>query len=232
MRSSRDLTIIKLGGSHAFSSDLPKWVDSIANQASPIVIVPGGGPFADTVRVAQPRMGFDDHAAHHMALLAMEQYGLALASLNKRLAPANSPAAVWRLLRERQVPVWLPARMVLAATDIPQSWDVTSDSLAAWLAGKLRAAQLLLVKHWEHAGPNVGVAELSSRGIVDPLFSRFLHSNGVAGFIAEPGDHAKLDALVRGDPAAGIRITLHEAQADEVESALWRRSIRRAGAGR
>src|SRR6185369_14601723 len=102
-------------------------------QAGRIVLVPGGGPFADAVRAAQPRMGFDDGAAHRMALLAMEQYGCALASGRKQFSLADSRAAIDRALELKQVPVWLPTRMALAA-DIPASWEVTSDSLAAWLA--------------------------------------------------------------------------------------------------
>ena len=68
----RDLTVIKLGGSHAFAPQLKDWIGAVAAQAGRIVLVPGGGPFADAVRDAQARMGFDDGAAHRMALLAME----------------------------------------------------------------------------------------------------------------------------------------------------------------
>jgi dihydroneopterin aldolase len=57
-------TIVKLGGSFAFSAHLRDWVAAIAGCAGGAVIVPGGGPFADTVRVAQAEMGFDDCAAH------------------------------------------------------------------------------------------------------------------------------------------------------------------------
>ena len=64
-----------------------------------MVLVPGGGPFADAVRAAQPRMGFDDRAAHAMALLAMEQYGCALANLAQGLSLAASVAAIRRVLR-------------------------------------------------------------------------------------------------------------------------------------
>ncbi len=42
--------------------------------------------------------------------------------------------------------VWLPSEMVLADTEIAPSWDVTSDSIAAWLAHKLNAEKLILVK--------------------------------------------------------------------------------------
>src|SRR5580765_1014836 len=119
----RDLTVVKLGGSHAFAPHLADWIAAIATHAGRIVVVPGGGPFADAVRAAQPKMGFDDRAAHRMALLAMEQYGCALASGRKRFALAETRAAIDRTLAMGKVPVWLPTRMVLAAPEIPWSWD-------------------------------------------------------------------------------------------------------------
>jgi dihydroneopterin aldolase len=232
MRFLRDVTIVKIGGSHAVSADLPAWVKAIASDGRALVVVPGGGPFADAVRDAQTNMGFDDHTAHHMALLAMEQYGVVLASLNKKLVLANSVALIRRLLRTGYVPVWSPTRMVLGARDIPASWDVTSDSLSAWLAGKLRSRRLVLVKHLAASEPSVSAAELSSEGVVDPSFPRFLRASGASARIARPSDHAKLGPLLSGEPAPGVRITLHAAQVDEVESVSWRRSKRRAGAGR
>jgi len=186
----RDLTVIKLGGSHAFAPHLKDWIGAVAAQAGRIVLVPGGGPFADAVRDAQARMGFDDGAAHRMALLAMEQYGCALASGRREFSPAPSHAAIGRALEVKQVPVWLPTRMVLAA-DIPASWEVTSDSLAAWLAAKLGARRLLLVKHVDAGAAAVRVRELVARGIVDPAFPRFLRTETPA-FMLGPHDHAAL----------------------------------------
>ena len=90
MRGGNGPVVVKLGGSFAFSKHLRDWIEALAACAGRVVIVPGGGPFADAVRSAQPRMGFDDAAAHHMALLAMEQCGRALASLNSVLSPADS----------------------------------------------------------------------------------------------------------------------------------------------
>ena len=185
----RDLTVIKLGGSHAFAPHLRGWVDAIARCAGRIVVVPGGGPFADAVRAAQPKMGFGDDAAHRMALLAMEQYGCALASLEARFALADSRAAIEGALDAQQVPVWLPTRMVLAASEIPWSWDVTSDSLAAWLAGVLGASRLLLVKH---AAARMDAQDLAARGIVDPAFPRFLEASAVPALVLGASDYAAL----------------------------------------
>src|SRR5277367_6058937 len=136
--------VVKLGGSFAFSKHLRDWIETLAACAGRVVIVPGGGPFADAVRLAQPRMGFDDLTAHHMAVLAMEQYGRALVSLKRMLSTADSVDAIHRELATGRVPVWMPRRMVFGATDIGQSWDTTSDSLAAWLVGEIGADRLLL----------------------------------------------------------------------------------------
>ena len=119
---------------------------AIAAEAGSIAIVPGGGPFADAVRTAQASMGYDDRAAHAMALMAMAQFGVALTSLNPALRLASSRAAILRALKERKVPVWSPEPMARAAA-LPETWELTSDSLAAWLAGALGAGRLVLVKH-------------------------------------------------------------------------------------
>ena len=185
------LTVIKLGGSHAFEPHLRPWLDALASHAGSIVLVPGGGAFADAVRDAQPRIGFDDGAAHRMALLAMEQFGCALASLNERCLLVDSFAAIHRALEDGRVPVWLPTNMVLAAGEIPGSWDVTSDSLAAWLAGELGASRLVLVKH---AASTLAARELASRRIVDPAFPGFLAHAGVPLLVLGANDYARLAA--------------------------------------
>ena len=54
--------------------------------------------------------------------------------------------------------------------EIPQSWDLTSDSLAAWLANKMKASMLVLVKSIHTGETDVSALKLSDRGWVDPLF--------------------------------------------------------------
>jgi 5-(aminomethyl)-3-furanmethanol phosphate kinase len=201
----RGPTVIKLGGSFAFSACLGDWIAAIAACAGRIVIVPGGGPFADQVRTAQAQMGFDERTAHRMALLAMEQYGCAIASLHEALSLADSVEALRHDLARDRVPVWLPTQIALSAADIPPSWDVTSDSLAAWLAGKIGAERLLLVKHVESAPRTVRAADLVERNIVDRAFTNFLASSGVPGFILGPKDHVSVGRLLGGEPV-GIRI--------------------------
>jgi len=216
MRGRNGPVVVKLGGSFAFSAHLRDWLEALAACAGYVVIVPGGGPFADAVRAAQPRMGFDDGAAHHMALLAMEQYGRALVGLNnfglnnlglnKLLSPATSVDAIDRDLAARRVPVWMPTHMVLSATDIAPTWDTTSDSLAAWLAGKLGAGRLIIVKHGEFQPGGARVDELAASGIVDAAFARHVRTSGVETFILGPSDHGAAAAAISDGMVAGVPV--------------------------
>ncbi|HCC82688.1 MAG TPA: delta 1-pyrroline-5-carboxylate synthetase, partial [Methylophaga sp.] len=72
--------VVKLGGSLYHTAELKSWLTLLEQTAlnESVVIVPGGGPFADMVRQAQQLHKFDDQHAHHMAILAMAQYGLML----------------------------------------------------------------------------------------------------------------------------------------------------------
>jgi dihydroneopterin aldolase len=208
MRGAVVPTVVKVGGSYAFSSALKSWIDAVAACAGRVVVVPGGGPFAEAVRVAQPKMGFDDRAAHEMALLAMEQYGCALASLGAGWRLAASAAAIRDVLREGGVPVWSPTPMLREANDVPWSWDVTSDSLAAWLAGRIGAQRVLLVKQLEPPAGRLRAAALVADGIIDPAFPRFLRASGAQAFIAGPAGHAAAATAMRNGAAVGAAIEL------------------------
>lgn len=194
---ARGLSIVKLGGSLAGSRYLAEWVAAAAVCGGRAVIVPGGGPFAETVRRTQAKLGFDNRAAHRMALLAMAQYGCTLVSLDRRLKLADTASAIRRSLRAGEVPVWAPARMVLAAKEIPCSWDVTSDSLAAWLAGKLGAARVILVKRARLGGNPLSLQQLADQGIVDPAFPEFLRHSGASAVILHASRPAALAQAVQ-----------------------------------
>ncbi len=191
------VVILKLGGSHARSAHLPEWLGAIAAEAGSIVIVPGGGPFADAVRDTQAEMGFDNAAAHEMALMAMAQFGRALQSLNPALRLVASLSAIRRALNEGMAPVWAPDRMVRAA-NLPESWELTSDSLAAWLADAMGAQRLILLKHGRFACDRLEVFDLVEAGVVDPLFPRFIKDRGFRVSVAAPADSARLSEELRG----------------------------------
>ncbi len=192
--------ILKIGGSLAEGDYLRGWLRLAADHGDQaIVIVPGGGPFADQVRQAQPKLGFSDAAAHRMALLAMEQYAIAMAGMEPRLRLASSPIAIERALTRKETVVWLPSAMALGRPDLPESWEVTSDSLACWLAGELGARRLVLVKSGEPPGGALDAEVLARSGYVDAAFPGFLRRfRGEAACIAAADQAAAATALDEG----------------------------------
>lgn len=189
--------IVKLGGSLADSGGLESWLALLrARGGGRVVIVPGGGGFAEAVRTEQKRLGFSDLAAHRMAVLAMEQYALLLLDLAPDLSPCVSPAAMRMALAAGRVGLWLPSRMVDADPTIATSWDITSDSLAAWLARRIAAEHLVLVKSTAVPPPPVDAAALAARGIVDPAFPAYAAAAGCTLTCCGPGDEARLLAAL------------------------------------
>lgn len=197
--------VVKLGGSTAHAAEMGGWVAALAGSSLPIVIVPGGGPFADQVRQAQARMGFSETAAHAMAILAMDQFGHVILDRHERLVPAHSLQDMEMALAGGKIPVWMPYRLSTTAPDIRASWDITSDSLAAWLAGKLGADALLLIKQSSAFSGNDSVHDLVARGILDTGFAAML-PDGVDFRLACPEDAAGAGAMFASGNLPGTRI--------------------------
>lgn len=139
--------VIKIGGSLLGSPELSRWLEVIVKYGKGhIIIVPGGGLFADAVREVQQLTNMNDAVAHQLALMAMDQFGMLLTSMNAGLVTASSELEIVERGRQHQAMIWLPSQMILADQTVPQNWQVTSDSISAWLANKLGAEQLILVK--------------------------------------------------------------------------------------
>ena len=175
LNKGKSMWVVKIGGSLLGSPELERWLALFAKFSDGnIIIVPGGGVFADAVREAQKLSKISDICAHRLAVLAMDQFGLLLANMNPLLATARSECEIDERTWQHRCIVWLPSQMVLADDTIPQSWDVTSDSLAAWLAEKLNAQQLVLVKSDKPNGAQLDLRMMTNDGLVDKAFSDFV----------------------------------------------------------
>ena len=189
--------LVKLGGSLAAAGTLPTWLDVILTQGGGrAVIVPGGGDFADAVRAAQQDLRFSDRTAHRMALLAMQQYALLLQELAPALRPCADEAQIAAALAAGGIALWLPSAMVEADRAIAESWDVTSDSLAAWLAHRLGATPLVLVKSAPAPEPGLSPERLAALGLVDAAFPGYAGKAGIPVVYCGPRDAARLAAIV------------------------------------
>jgi aspartokinase-like uncharacterized kinase len=111
-----------------------------------------------------------------MALQAMEQFGRLLLAIEPRLVSAMIEPEITGMLARRQAVVWFPSAMVAADAVIEPSWEVTSDSLSAWLAGRLGAAHLALVKSTAPEPGRYEAEALAEQDIVDKQFPRYLNN--------------------------------------------------------
>jgi len=191
------LTVVKVGGGLAGDEGaLRAWCAQIAacGARHPLLVVPGGGAFADAVRAHDRRFGLPDETAHWMAVLAMDQFGWALSDL--------IPGAVRRAdlgpVQAGAVPVLLPFALLRERDPLPASWDVTADSIAAWVAGAAGARRLVLVKA---AGALSRPADS-----VDAHLPAVVRDTGVETWVIG-GDPARLAELLDTGRTAGTRIS-------------------------
>ena len=163
--------VVKLGGSLSRDRRLLAWLRMLADfGGGRVAVVPGGAGFADAVRKAQSHWGFGDLAAHNMATLAMAQTAMLLQALEPRLLPARHDAELRAALRAGRPAVWVPFDALRDAPDELTSWDVTSDSLALWLARRLHAERLVVVKSCP-VDRSRTLAELTADGVLDARFA-------------------------------------------------------------
>lgn len=141
-------TVIKVGGSLGQNRNLPDLMARLSElgRRHKILIVPGGGAFANAIRDYDRRFGLDKDASHWMAILAMDQYGHLISSLIPDSELVHGLADARKISALGRVPVLLPYNLLFQADVLPRSWDVTADSIAAWVAGLGGIQQLILLK--------------------------------------------------------------------------------------
>lgn len=215
-------TLIKVGGSVCHTplvkSHAPHWA-ALARRY-PLLFVAGGGLFADQVRALDRHLHLSDSAAHWMAIAAMDQSGHLLADLLPGIPPM-SEFDLKSAIPNPQSAILLPYALLRQIDPLPHSWDVTSDALAAWLAGYMGVRRLVLLKDVpgvyrsrpENASPadNSGVlaelarSQLAGCGVVDPYFIEALPPQVEAWIIS--GHHPdRLATLLQTGQTRGTRI--------------------------
>jgi len=130
------------------------------------------------VRIAQSQWGFDDVAAHRMAILAMQQMAWLMNSLMPEFAVIADAARLACAEQANSIVIWSPQVEQLDKANIAASWDVTSDSLAAWLAGVIEADELIVVKS-APIPEHLSLPDLQQQGILDAAFQ---HSTAQASY--------------------------------------------------
>jgi aspartokinase-like uncharacterized kinase len=140
-------TVVKVGGSLAEKpAVLKRLCQELSRLAKSyrILIVPGGGEFADISRKLDNKFSLSNTVSHKMAILAIDQYGLLLSDVAPDSYVSNSLEKISNSVIG-MLPIFLPSTFMFREDPLEHSWDVTSDSIAAYVAGLLHAEKLVLV---------------------------------------------------------------------------------------
>ena len=187
--------VVKLGGS--LYERVPELVPVFRQSPRPLFIVPGGGRFADAVREA----ALPDDDAHWMAIRAMDRYGEYIGSCGM---------ATSDLLKVPETTtVFLPYRCTLHHDPLPHSWDVTSDTIAAWVADEL-GLDLLILKSVDGIHVKGTLAASVSRplktDVVDPCCIPYIRDHGIHATIINGSRPDRVARFLRGEIVPGTRI--------------------------
>lgn len=185
--------VLKLGGSLSETGRLGEVAALVAQATVPVVVVPGGGPFADTVRMVEPALDIPQALSHRLALLAMHQMGLVIEAKSPRYHAAETLEDIASEIVLGAVPVWMPFALQHDDPTLPADWRTTSDALAARLAERLGGASVALVKACE-IPPHSNLKALTAAGVVDPKFGEVVTRAGLSWRVYGPRDEAALRA--------------------------------------
>ena len=158
--------VVKIGGSLIDAAGAV--LAELSAAKLPVLVIPGGGIFADSVRAAE----LNDDAAHWQAISSMNRYG-------RFLSTFGFPVTETLAMPKSGISILLPERVLRTRDPLPHSWDVTSDSIALWAAGEL-SASLLLVKSREGDALDTELVDAYFPHLLDSLDVSVRFANGRA----------------------------------------------------
>lgn len=170
------------------------------------VIVPGGGSFADEVRIHYKVFGLSNSAAHKMAILAMSQYGLLIADITPKACPVYRVEECLEACQKGFLPVLIPHRLLESKDPFPPSWDVTSDSISVYFAQLLKAKKLILVKDvdgiYDKQGRLMKTVDLNwlrrNRSCLDEYFPKIAEGSQMKCYVVNGFKPHRVEELLRG----------------------------------
>jgi aspartokinase-like uncharacterized kinase len=145
------MIVLKLGGSLAKDKKilfgLCSEIENLSNDFS-MLVVPGGGVFADLVRDYDEKFKLSPEASHKMAVLAMDQVGFMISQFFKNYVFIDDLNDLNKFKNLDKVKIFIPSGFLfeLPESELEHSWDVTSDSISAYVADKINAGKLILLK--------------------------------------------------------------------------------------
>lgn len=130
--------IVFLSNAAVRSANLGAWLDQLEARHEPVILCVGQ---SDT---PAPQTGHR-MTQRRVDLLAIEQNAWVLAGRDDRCVVVNTRTELDWSMKNAQISVWAPSKIVLDAVDGPSAGSGDPVALAAWFAGHVDASDLLLI---------------------------------------------------------------------------------------
>lgn len=193
------------------------------SQKHKLIIVPGGGEFADVIRSLDTRFFLSCGVSHKMAILGMDQYGLLLSDLMPNSVAVSKLEEIEYSFEMGKLPIFLPSNLLLKDDQLENSWNVTSDAIALYIANKLETNQVLLITNVDgifsdnpktHSDARfierLSASELlamNKRTSVDETLPKLLLKSPITCFVVNGLFPERVKAILDGQPAICTLIT-------------------------
>jgi len=199
-------TVVKVGGSLCRDRGVLERLCDELNHVERILVVPGGGEFADRVREIDREFELEEKIAHRLAILAMQQTGM--------------------LIREFLKGEIFDCATLLDDKNLKANWDVTSDSIAAYVAKTIGAQRLIILKDVDGvftADPKKGkamlVPELTAEELsgmesscLDKEFPSFIGDLDIEIWVVNGNYPKRIRDILGGEKTRGTRIFSKKSQ--------------------
>ncbi len=167
--------LCKVGGSlfdwGEFPTQLRQFLDRFD---SPVLLLAGGGEPADLVRLWDRLFHLGEQRAHHLAIESMSLTASLLARILPESCVVGAQGQLEAAIRNGQTPIlnaanWIDRLEAGATINLPHTWDITSDSIALWLAAEMGIERLILLKSVDYPD-QTSLQKASREGLIDTGF--------------------------------------------------------------
>lgn len=137
------VTVVKIGGS-LFPEHVNRLCDCFEESEEKLVLINGGGKLANTLREYDEKYHYSNDANHWTAIDCMDIIGKLIADKNHNIKLITQLNQIDKTHKDGKIPLLLTSKLLKKEDPLIHSWNVTSDSIACWIANKINAKLLIL----------------------------------------------------------------------------------------
>jgi dihydroneopterin aldolase len=128
--------VVYLDAAAVAGPDLSQRLDHLSDAGAPVILCVGQNA-AERLQAGHPA------SQRRIDLLALEQQAWVLAARDPRCVVVSTRTELEWAMRQGQISVWAPSKIVLDATDKPDLAGIDAEALARWFAQEFSARDML-----------------------------------------------------------------------------------------